>query len=130
MSDKAEKARYEREQREHDAAINTEANLERIADSLERAVIALDSIATALSLQILKTTPTEPAMTYSTAECIIPGTEPKTVHSTTRKRFEGAHPDRALVHCTDCKRFEGDQHKPSCHRQGIVTATSDYNRQK
>lgn len=62
MSDKAEKARYEREQREHDAAINTEANLERIADSLERAVIALDSIATALSLQILKTTPTEPAM--------------------------------------------------------------------
>ena len=33
---------------------------------------------------------------------------------------------RALIECTDCGRGGGEQHKPSCHRQGIVTADSDY----
>jgi hypothetical protein len=28
--------------------------------------------------------------------------------------------------CTDCKEPLGAQHLPSCHRQGLVTATSDY----
>ena len=30
--------------------------------------------------------------------------------------------------CTDCKESEGAQHKPSCHRQGLVTSASDYGR--
>lgn len=28
--------------------------------------------------------------------------------------------------CTDCKRLMGEQHRPSCHRQGLVTRMSDY----
>lgn len=31
-----------------------------------------------------------------------------------------------LLTCTDCGVSAGGQHKPSCHRQGLVTATSDY----
>ena len=30
------------------------------------------------------------------------------------------------MHCTDCKAGLGSQHKPSCHRQGIVTSGSMY----
>jgi hypothetical protein len=33
---------------------------------------------------------------------------------------------RTAVTCTDCKQEAGTQHKPSCHRQGIVTSDSDY----
>ena len=32
----------------------------------------------------------------------------------------------ATWYCTDCKRPAGSQHRPSCHRQGIVTEASDY----
>jgi hypothetical protein len=28
--------------------------------------------------------------------------------------------------CSDCKMPFGEQHKPSCHRQGLVTTASDY----
>ena len=28
--------------------------------------------------------------------------------------------------CTDCRRAAGEQHRPSCHRQGLVTSASDY----
>jgi len=28
--------------------------------------------------------------------------------------------------CSDCKVEAGGQHKPSCHRQGLVTSASDY----
>ena len=31
-----------------------------------------------------------------------------------------------VVRCTDCHQLAGAQHKPSCHRQGIVTTASDY----
>lgn len=32
----------------------------------------------------------------------------------------------AAVSCTDCGQAEGQQHRPSCHRQGVVTAASAY----
>ena len=53
MSNKAEDARAEREATQYSASLDNSANLERIADSLDRLVIAADSIATALSLQAL-----------------------------------------------------------------------------
>lgn len=33
-----------------------------------------------------------------------------------------------FTRCSDCKvrAADGNQHKPSCHRAGLVTATSDY----
>ncbi len=30
------------------------------------------------------------------------------------------------IRCSDCGRVEGEQHRPSCHRQGAVTSMSDY----
>lgn len=33
---------------------------------------------------------------------------------------------RPPVRCSDCQGLIGDQHKPSCHRQGLITGTSDY----
>lgn len=32
----------------------------------------------------------------------------------------------SLIRCSDCKQPAGKQHKPGCHRQGIVTSESDY----
>ena len=32
----------------------------------------------------------------------------------------------ADLRCSDCREPWGAQHKPSCHRQGTVTAASDY----
>lgn len=31
-----------------------------------------------------------------------------------------------LVFCSDCQTIEGQQHRPSCHRQGLVTKSSYY----
>jgi hypothetical protein len=33
---------------------------------------------------------------------------------------------KALIECSDCGQGFGEQHKPSCHRQGLVTKDSDY----
>ena len=30
------------------------------------------------------------------------------------------------VRCSDCKQRAGSQHRPSCHRQGLVTGDSHY----
>ncbi len=30
------------------------------------------------------------------------------------------------VQCSECGRVSGEQHRPYCHRQGIVTPASDY----
>ena len=34
------------------------------------------------------------------------------------------------VRCSECNRREGSQHRPSCHRQGLVTSASDYRDRK
>lgn len=40
------------------------------------------------------------------------------------------YPGDAEARCSDCKVAAGGQHKPSCHRQGLVTTTSDYRERK
>jgi NADH pyrophosphatase NudC (nudix superfamily) len=36
------------------------------------------------------------------------------------------HPIHSDVRCSDCAMPAGSQHRPGCHRQGIVTRESDY----
>jgi len=43
---------------------------------------------------------------------------------TFREAMELARTERAV--CTDCKAIVGTQHKPHCHRQGLVTKDSVY----
>lgn len=38
----------------------------------------------------------------------------------------GDAPGQRDIFCTDCKQRFGKQHLPHCHRQGLVTAMSDY----
>ncbi len=38
--------------------------------------------------------------------------------------------NRYLAPCTECHSIVGLQHKPSCHRQGLVTPTLDYRQAK
>lgn len=30
------------------------------------------------------------------------------------------------IRCSECRQLKGSQHKPSCHRQGVVSEASDY----
>jgi len=43
--------------------------------------------------------------------------------------FDGCHRcdcSPMAIRCSECNRREGSQHRPSCHRQGVVTSASDY----
>ena len=44
----------------------------------------------------------------------------------TKVQIRALPPLNRKIRCSDCKRPEGEQHQPGCHRQGVVTSESDY----